>query len=116
MATTTITFALILIIGRNIGDQNFIIMASNLLVEYAWLLGVILVSLLLRVSGDQIASAFRIYSPLIVVGFLVIAFRIILIPKELVNLIFPPILLLAAFWQWNVISRHNKNVPQQDMF
>ena len=116
MTATTITFALILAVGRNIGEQHFFIMASNLLIEYAWLFGVILISLLLRVSGDQIASAFRIYSPLVVVGFLVIGFRIILIPKELVNLIFPPILLLASFWQWNVIGRHNKNVPRQDMF
>ena len=116
MATTTITFALILAVFRNVGNQNFFIMASDLLIEYAWLLGVILVSLLLRVDGKQIASAFRIYSPLVVVGFLVIAFRIILIPKELVNLVFPPVLLLATIWQWNVISRHNKNVPRQDMF
>ena len=116
MATTTITFALILAVFRNVGDQNFFIMASNLLIEYAWLLGVVLVSLLLRVSGEQIRSAFRIYSPLVVVGFLVIAFRIILIPKELVNLVFPPILLLATLWQWSVIRRHNQNIPRQDMF
>ena len=116
MATTTITFALILAVFRNVGEQNFFIMASDLLIEYAWLLGVVLVSLLLRVSGEQIASAFRIYSPLVLVGFLVIAFRIILIPRELVNLIFPPVLLLATLWQWNVIWRHNKNVPKQDMF
>jgi small-conductance mechanosensitive channel len=115
MTTTTITFALILAVFRNIGDQNFFIMASNLLIEYAWLLGVILISLLLRVSGNQINSAFRIYAPLIVVGFLVIAFRIILIPKELVNLFLPPALLLTTLWQWSVINRHNKNVPQQDM-
>lgn len=115
MATTIITFALILIVFRNVGNQNFFIMASNLLIEYSWLLGVILVSLLLRVNSNQIASAFRIYSPLVVVGFLVIAFRIILIPKELVNLVFPPILLLATLCQWNVIRRHNQNVPHQDM-
>ena len=116
MATTTITFALILALVRNIGSQNFIIMASNLLIEFAWLLAVILISLLLRVNGDQIKSAFRIYSPLLVIGFLVIAFRIVLIPNELVNLIFPPLLLLATLWQWNVIVRHNQNIPKQDMF
>jgi len=116
MATTTVTFALLLGIIQATWEQNFVIMASSLLVEYAWLLGVILVSLLLRVSGDQIRSAFRIYSPLVVVGFVVIAFRIILIPNELVNLIFPPMLLGCALWQWSVIRRHNKNVPRQDMF
>jgi len=116
MATTTVTFAILLGIIQAVWEQNFIIMASSLLVEFAWLLGVILISLLLRVNGDQIKSAFYIYSPLVVVGFIVIAFRIILIPNELVNLIFPPVLLICALWQWIVIRRHNRNVPRQDMF
>ena len=116
MATTTVTFAIILGVMLATTEQNFVIMASNLLVEYAWLLGVILISLLLRVSGDQISSAFRIYTPLIVIGFIVIAFRIILIPNELVNMIFPPILLICMLWQWSVISRHNQNIPRSDMF
>ena len=116
MATTTVTFAIILGITLATVEQNFFIMAANLLVTYAWLLGVILISLLLRVNGDQIKSAFRIYTPLIAVGFLVIAIRIILIPSELVNILFPPVLLICALWQWNVIGRHNQNVPRSDMF
>jgi small-conductance mechanosensitive channel len=116
LATTTITFAIILGLAMALTQQNFVIMASNLLVNYAWLLGVILISLLLRVKGNQIKSAFRIYTPLIVMGFIVFAFRIILIPNELVNMLFPPILLVCCLWQWNVIKRHNKNVPRSDMF
>ena len=115
MAMTVITFAALLGIIRMVTKQNFVIMASGLLVEFAWLIGVILISLLLRVSADQIKSAFRIYSPLMLVGLIVIAFRIILIPNDLVNLIFPPILLVCSYWQWNVINRHNKNVPRNDM-
>ena len=116
MATTTITFAIILGLAMALTKQNFVIMASNLLVNYAWLLGVILISLLLRVSGDQIKSAFHIYTPLIAMGFIVFAFRIILIPNELVNMLFPPILLVCCLWQWNVIGRHNQNIPRSDMF
>ena len=116
MATTTITFAVIMGILRATLDQNFFIMASDLLIEYAWLLGVILISLLLRVNGLQIRSAFRIYAPLVVIGFIVIAFRIILIPNELVNIILPPILLVCLLWQYFVIKRHNRNVPRSDMF
>jgi small-conductance mechanosensitive channel len=116
MATTTITFAIIQGLLMNESTQNFVIMASTLLMEYAWLLGVILISLILRVKGDQIGSAFRIYSPLIVVGFIVIGCRIILIPNELVNLILPPILLLCAIWQWIVIRKYNQNIPKSDIF
>ena len=116
MATTTVTFAVIQGLVINNTSQNFLIMASSLLVEYSWLLGVILISLLLRVKGDQIKSAFRIYAPLIAVGFVVIGCRIILIPNELVNLVLPPILLICTLWQWSVIRRHNQNIPRSDIF
>ena len=116
LTTTTLTFAVIMGVLRATLEQNFFIMASDLLIEYAWLLGVILISLLLRVNSEQIKSAFYIYAPLVAMGFIVIAIRITLIPNELVNLIFPLILLGCLLWQWSVIRRHNKNVPKSDMF
>lgn len=114
MAMTVVTFAVILGIVRMAVTQNFVIMASQLLVEYSWLVGVILVSILLRVDNDKIKNTFRIYSPLMLVGFIVIVFRIILIPNDLVNLIFPPVLLLCALWQWNVIGRKHNPVLRTD--
>ena len=114
MAMTVVTFAVILGIVRMTVTQNFVIMASQLLVEYSWLVGVILVSILLRVDNDKIKNTFRIYSPLMLVGFIVIVFRIILIPNDLVNLIFPPVLLLCALWQWNMIGRKHNQVLRTD--
>lgn len=114
MAMTVVTFAVILGIVRMAVTQNFVIMASQLLIEYSWLVGVILVSILLRVDNDKIKNTFRIYSPLMLVGFIVIVFRIILIPNDLVNLIFPPVLLLCALWQWNVIGRKHNQVLRTD--
>ena len=116
MASTTFTFAIILAVIRATTSQNFVIMASDLLVEYAWLLGIVLFSLLLRLSHEHMRAAFRIYSPLITVGFIVISFRIILIPNELVNLIFPPILLVSSIWQGLMIRRYQRSVPRVDMF
>lgn len=114
MAMTVVTFAVILGIVRMAVTQNFVIMASQLLVEYSWLVGVILVSILLRVDNDKIKNTFRIYSPLMLIGFIVIVFRIILIPNDLVNLIFPPVLLLCALWLWNVIGRKHNQVLRTD--
>ncbi len=114
-ATSVVTFAIIIGLIKVIVDQNFIIMACGLLVEYAWLLGVILISLLLRVDGKSITSAFRIYAPLLIIGFIVITFRIILVPNDLANLIFPPILLICTLWQWSVIRRHNDRIPKSDV-
>lgn len=116
MAAAVIIMAIIMGIVRITTPQNFIIMACELLVEFIWLMGVILLSLLLRLNGDQILSGFRIYSPLMLMGFIVISFRIILIPNNLVNLLFPPILLICALWQWSVIRRRQKYVPKSDIF
>ena len=115
-ATTAITLAIIMgVVNHNI-DQNFFIMASGLFVEYLWLLAVILISLLLRLNSEQIRSAFHIYAPLLVIGFVVITFRIVLIPSELVSLVFPPILLTCMVWQWWMVRKHNQNIPRSDMF
>lgn len=116
LAASVVTLALILGIIRMTWQQNFLMMASNLLIEYTWLLAVILISLLLRIDASQIKSAFRIYSPLIVIGFLVIAFRIVLIPTDIVEVCLPPILLVCTLWQWNVIRRHNDRIPHKDVY
>ena len=114
MATSTVTLAIILGLLKFLSHQNFIIMASGILVEFTWLLSVILISLLLRLDSEQIKSAFRIYTPLIVMGFIIISFRVVLIPDELVNLLLPPLMLIASLWQWNAITRLQRNLPKSD--
>lgn len=109
-------FALTIAIIRLFFNHSFFIMASELLVEYAWMLGAILMSLLIRLNGSQIKSGFRVYTPIVMMAFIIIAFRIIFIPNSLVNLIFPPLLLLFSIWQWNVIRRKVNNLPRSDMF
>lgn len=104
-ASTSVTFAVILGIAQALFQQNFITMASSLLVQFAWLLSVIIISTLLRVRADQTMKTLYVYMPLLVNGFIVISFRIVLIPNALVNLIFPPILLICCLWQWQVLRK-----------
>lgn len=75
-------------------SQNFLSMASGLLVEYAWLMAVILLSLLIRLDGKQILHGLKIYTPIMAMCFIVIFFRIVLIPNVLSNLVMPLLLLL----------------------
>ena len=115
MASSAITLAVILgLIRFFFASQHFIVMASSLLVGYTWLVAVILVSLLLRLGGRQIKSAFYLYAPLMGMSLSVIIFRIVLIPDNLVNLLLPPMLLVFTLWQWLVIRRHTRHVPQSD--
>ncbi|KGI60707.1 mechanosensitive ion channel family protein [Prevotella sp. S7 MS 2] len=116
LSTSVISLAIILGVVRFTVDQNFIYMASGLMVEYMWLLGVILISLLLRLDGNQIKSGFQIYSPIMLISFIVIAFRITLMPNDVVNLSLPLIQLLCTLWQWYVIRKHNNNIPKSDVF
>ena len=109
-------FAVSVMVARTFMSHNFFLMASKLLIEYAWLLCAIFFSLLVRLTGDQIKSGFRIYTPVMLMSFIVITFRIVFIPNNLVTLIFPPILLLFTLWQWSVVRRHNTNIPRSDIF
>lgn len=135
MVATVVTFAIIINIIRITVSQNFIVMASSLLANYAWLLAVILFSLILRytkriyrqeqtveqkvkkregLENFSIKAAFQIYTPLITMGFFVFTVRIVLIPNDLINLIFPPLMLLCWIWQGRAIHRHKKDVLQED--
>ena len=48
-------------------------------------------------------------------AFVVIVFRIILIPNNLVNLIYPPIMLIFTIWQFFVMKRKITKLPDSDM-
>ena len=114
LCSTVFTLAIILLCIRSFTAQNFLIMASGLLCEYAWLVAIILLSLLIRLKGDQTKHGFKVYLPIILKSLVVIIFRIILIPNVLVNLIFPPILLIFALWQWRIVSKLHNDLERED--
>lgn len=117
LASTVITFAIvIMVLGLFVLRHNFFVMACKLLMQYMWLLAVILLSMLVRLNGKQVNSGLRIYAPIMLTGFIVITFRIILIPNELVNLVFPAIMLATTLWQLLVLIRYQKNMPRSDTF
>lgn len=116
LAMSVATFAIILGIVRVIVEQNFIVMASGLLINYTWLMEVILLSIMLRLEGDKIRNGFKLYSPIMLIGFIVIAFRIALVPNALVSLVFPPLLVISIIWQWNTIRKQHKNTDMSDRY
>ena len=48
-------------------------------------------------------------------AFVVIVFRIVFIPNNLVNLIFPPLLLAFTIWQLLVIKNRKTKLPTSDI-
>lgn len=114
LASTAVTFAIILGFIHLFSSQNFLLMASSLLVQFAWLMSVIIISTLLRVESKKAMKTIFIYLPLLVNCFLVITFRVVLIPSALVNIIFPPILLVCCLWQGIQLKRMRNAVGRSD--
>ena len=107
-------FAIIVMVLRIFVQRNFIQMGTGLIINMAWLLEAIFLSLYVRLKGEQMRHAAIIYTPLMLLSFIVILFRIVLIPNVLVNLVFPPILLGFAIWQYVVAKRHRQYLPLLD--
>lgn len=107
-------FAIVVLILRNWIHHNLMLMATQLMVEMAWLTGTIYFSMLIRLKTNQVDKGRMIYIPFILMSMIVICFRIILIPNVIVNIIFPPILLLFTIWQIRMLNKCKKDVPTGD--
>ena len=108
-------FAVIVMIVRSSIHRNFIQMGTAQIINMAWLMEVIFLSLYIRLKGEQMRHAAIIYLPLMSLSFVVILFRIVLIPNLMVNLIFPPVLLGFCIWQWRVSKKHRGYLPMLDI-
>lgn len=115
MVVGAFIFAFIIMILRTFIKMNLAIMATGLMIEVAWLVGVIFISMLIRLNGDQAKASSKIYTPFILMSIIVICFRIILIPNAMVSILFPPILLLFTIWQIIILRQHKKKVPLADL-
>ena len=110
-----VIFALTITVVNMATDMNFINMAMPLLAEFAWLLAAIFTSLLIRLRGDEARKTLGGYLPTIVMGLVIITFRIIFIPNSLIGMIFPPILLAFAVWQFFCCRKRKGIIQQTDM-
>jgi small-conductance mechanosensitive channel len=116
ICVAAVVFGIATFIISNITDKNFLIMATRLLSEYAWLIAAITLSIIIRLNGDSVKSAIKLYVPVLLVGFVVFFFRIVFLPSTVVNLVFPILLLVFTIWQLIINRRHNANVPRSDVF
>ena len=114
VALAVLIFAIAVMIARTFIKHNLMLMATGLMIEMAWLVEAIYISLFIRLNDNQIKAGAKIYAPFILMSLIVICFRIVLIPNTLVNIIFPPILLGFTLWQLVTLKRGRKDVPSSD--
>lgn len=110
----SLLFAFGIMIAQTYLSHNFFTIAAGLLEEYAFMLAVVLASLLLRLRDEQIKHGLNAYAPIIVMGLIVITFRVIFIPNRMLNLIFPPLLIVFIAWQMYVIHKVRDHITQTD--
>lgn len=115
LALGVLIFAIALSIVKQFLFLNLFIMASNLMMTFAWLVEAILISLLIRLKAEQTKFGIRIYMPYLCMALIIIFFRIVLIPNNLVNLICPPILIAFTIWQLMALLKSKKNLPLADI-
>ena len=115
LITGVILFAVSIMIASWASRQNFFAMASKLLVEFAWMLAAILISLVIRLDGEDIRKGIRLYFPILLLSFIVISLRIAFVPNSLLNIVFPPLLLLFTLLQGWTLFRNKKALPAWDV-
>jgi len=115
LISTVIIFALSIMLASAFSTQHFFSMASKILVEFAWMLAAIFTSLIIRVDEDSVRKGIGLYLPTLLMCLIIISFRIAFIPNSLINIIFPPILLIFTVFQGLSLKRFRKALPQSDM-
>ena len=115
LITAVVIFALSIMIASWASKQNFFAMASKLMVEFAWMLAAILISLVIRLRGEAIRKGIRLYVPILLLSFIVISLRIAFVPNSLLNIIFPPLLLVFTAAQAWTLFKNKKDLPAWDV-
>ncbi|MBQ9192829.1 MAG: mechanosensitive ion channel family protein [Bacteroidales bacterium] len=110
-----VIFALSIMVASAFSRQNFLAMASKLLVEFAWMLAAILVSLVIRLESNSVRKGIGLYFPILLLSLIVISLRIAFIPNSLLNIIFPPVLLLFTVFQGWTLFHYRKDLPSWDI-
>lgn len=108
------TFALAITIVRGFLMNNLFIMATDMMITLAWLMEAVVISLMIRLNGTQVYKGLLLYLPFISMAFIVVVFRIVLMPNSIVNICYPPILLIFVFWQLASMRRSKNAVPVSD--
>ena len=110
-------FVMFTFIGKDeeqLDSVRFIYMASRMMCEFAAMLGAILLSMLIRLDKEQTRHAVAAYLPTLLLGFLVVFFRIIFVPNSILNFFLPPLVLVFTIWQFVVNLVKLRKLPNAD--
>ena len=115
MLSGVVIFAIFIMVVDLVTVDNFMDMALPLVAEFAWLHAAIFASLLIRLDTEtESRTTLSGYLPIILMTLLIVTFRIIFVPNSVINILFPPILLLFSLWQYFVIRKISDRIDSGD--
>lgn len=94
-----IIFSLIINIVGTISGNTFFIEADKLIMLYAWLLALILISMTIRHDQDRLEAGKTLFLPIMIMGLIVFLCRMVFLPNRAINFFLPILLILSTVWQ-----------------
>ncbi|MCR5017839.1 MAG: mechanosensitive ion channel family protein [Bacteroidales bacterium] len=110
-----VLFSLSIMIASAASTQHFFSMAAKLLIEFVWMLASILISLVIRYKDESVKKGIGLYLPVLLMCFIIIGLRIAFVPNSLMNIIFPPLLLIFAVYNAIMLKLSLKKVKTEDL-
>ena len=110
----TAMFLIAIAIVSGATTNNFIAQASDLLLVFCWMLVAIFASLLIRLKPAKFRIGMALYMPIILIGFVVICFRVMFVPNTVMNILFPPLLVACMIWQANACRKYARQTELTD--
>ena len=88
--------------------------AFSLANTFMWLLGAIVTALLIRLKPEQLKNGVKLYLPTICTAIAVIGCRVLFLPNSLMNIVFPPLLIIFFLWQLLICLWRGKKADRSD--
>ena len=105
-------FALLMML--NPGGSYVARASTSVVLTYSWLVAAILLSLLMRLEPIKLNLGLRMYLPMMILALLAFGFRMVFMPNLMMNILFPPILLVFLVWQLLVCLRVGPGLQTSD--
>jgi small-conductance mechanosensitive channel len=110
-----IAILVFILVNMKFVDMNHILAkVFSLANTFMWLLAAIVTALLIRLKPDQLRNGIRLYLPTIFTAITVIGCRVLFIPNTLMNVVFPPLLIVFFVWQLIICLWRGKKADRSD--
>ena len=104
-----------LLISGSVGNESMDL-AIRQIATFLWLLLAIDIALLIRLKPENMKNGFMLYLPTIFMALVVIVCRVSYMPNLIMNIFFPPVLVVILIWQLVSCLTRGRKADKSDRF